>query len=80
MINIYMSPPMGLDIQKTILPPSEWDVRTIVGGRFLGVIEDSDDGFMFTDSFGHLTTFFDGEEMLEVMRWVDRSINERIVH
>ena len=78
MIEIFMTPPLG--DQERFGPRNEWDVRTMVGGQFLGVIEDSDDGFMFTDSFGHLTTFFDGEEMLEVMRWVDRSINERTVH
>ncbi len=80
MIEIFMTPPFG--DQKTVLglPRNDWDVRTIVGGQFLGVIEDSDNGFMFTDCFGHLTTFFDGEEMLEVMRWVDRSVNEKTVH
>lgn len=60
-------------------PINEWDVKTI-DGTFLGVVETCDDGFMYTDSFGHLTTFFEGESIVEVTVWISNSLNKPLMN
>lgn len=81
MINIHTTTPFEIQEQAVRgIPIREWDVRTVIGDNFLGVIEDSDEGYMYTDSFGHLTTFNDGEEMSEVIQWVFDSINQNLVN
>ena len=57
----------------------EWDVKTI-DGTFLGVIEEYEDGYVYTDSFGHLTTFFEGEGLIEVCKWVADSFNKPLIN
>ena len=57
----------------------EWDIKT-VDGTLLGVIEEHEDGYVFTDSFGHLTTFFEGESLMEVTKWVGDEINCSLKH
>lgn len=57
----------------------EWDVKTI-NGTFLGVIEEVDEGYVFTDSFGHGTLFLDGESILEVSKWVGEDFNRPLKH
>lgn len=57
------------------IPPAEWDVKTVETNQLLGVIEVFEDGYMFTDTFGKLTEFLDGEEIMEVFNWVADSFN-----
>ncbi len=71
-IHIIAINPMSLHIR-------EWDVKAI-NGTYLGVVEELDDGFMYTDSFGHTTNFFDGESLTEVRDWVADSINNTTLH
>lgn len=61
------------------VPVNEWDVKTI-DGTFLGVVETSDEGFMYTDTFGHMTVFFDGETLMEVTAWVNESVNQPVLN
>lgn len=62
------------------MPVTEWDARTVIGDTLMGVVESSDVGYMFTDTFGHLTTFEDGEEIHEVFAWVAESLNPTTVN
>jgi len=71
-IHVIAQDQVSLDIQ-------EWDVKTI-NGTLLGVIEEYEDGYVFTDSFGHLTTFFEGESLMDVSRWVGDDINRTLKH
>lgn len=64
---------------QTGLPIQEWDVKTVTG-TFLGVIEEIDKGFIFTDSFGHGNLFLEGESLTEVCRWVGDEINYSLKH
>lgn len=64
---------------QTGLPVQEWDVKTITG-TFLGVIEEFDEGYVFTDSFGHGTTFLEGESILDVSKWVGEDFNRPLKH
>lgn len=71
-VHIMAQDPERLHVQ-------EWNV-TAIDGTFLGVIEEVDDGYMYTDSFRHLTTFFEGESFYEVGNWVADSFNPLVVH
>lgn len=71
-VSIIAVNPMSLHIR-------EWDVRTITG-TYLGVIEEFEAGYMYTDSFGYLQTFFDGEGLAEIQYWVENSFNNTTLH
>lgn len=71
-IHIIANDQLSLHVQ-------EWDVKTM-DGTFLGVIEELDDGYTYTDSFGHLTTFFEGEAIIEVSKWVADSLNKPLMN
>lgn len=59
---------------------SEWDVRTVEGDQFVGVIEkfhgpkDIDElaTYTFTDTFGHMEEF---DSIFEARDYAERSIN-----
>jgi len=67
-IHIIAQDQLSLHIQ-------EWDVKTI-NGTLLGVIEEIDDGYMYTDTFGYMETFFEGEDLYEVRDWIADSVNK----
>lgn len=70
-MQIHLTMPLEAQAQARLgIPPAEWDVKTVKTDQLLGVIEVCDDGYMFTDTFGHLTEFMNGEELLEVYSWV----------
>ena len=70
-----VAPEEKQNLARIGVPVNEWDVKTI-DGTFLGVVESCDEGFMYTDSFKHLTTFFEGESIMEVTVWINDSINQ----
>lgn len=74
MINIHVIAQNQMSLQVR-----EWDIKTI-SGQFLGVIEEIGDGFTYTDSFGHLDSFFEGESLNEVRDWVSDSLNRTLKH
>ena len=64
----------------------EWDVRTVEGGQFIGVIErfqgpldhiDELNIYTFTDTFGHMTEF---NTIYDARDYAERSINPTIVN
>ncbi len=66
-MEIHLTTPLeALARARLGIPLAEWDVKTVQGDQLLGVIEVCDDGHMFTDTFGHMTEFMNGEELLEV--------------
>ncbi len=66
-MEIHLTTPVDAqELARLGVPLAEWDVKTIEGNELLGVIEVCDDGHMFTDTFGHMTEFLNGEELLEV--------------
>lgn len=70
-MQIHLTTPMEAQAQARLgIPPAEWDVKTVETNQLLGVIEVCDDGYMFTDTFGHLTEYMNGEELLEVYNQV----------
>lgn len=70
-MEIHLTTPMEAQAQARLgIPPAEWDVKTVETNQLLGVIEVCDDGYMFTDTFGHLTEYMNGEELLEVYNQV----------
>ncbi len=75
----FVAPEEMQNLARLGVPVNEWDVKTI-NGTFIGVVETCDDGFMYTDSFGHLTTFFDGETLMEVTVWVNESVNQPVLN
>ena len=75
-MQIHLTTPMDAQAQARLgMPLVEWDVKTIESNQLLGVIEVCVDGYMFTDTFGKLTEFLDGEEIMEVFNWVADSFN-----
>lgn len=66
-MQIHLTTPLDAQAQARLgIPPAEWDVKTVETDQLLGVIEVFVDGYMFTDTFGHMTEFMNGEELLEV--------------
>lgn len=80
MINFRLECPKEFEsLARLGVPPVEWDVK-LSDGTFAGVLEIVDDGFMYTDSFRHLTVFFDGESFSEVVEWIALSMNDVTYH
>lgn len=80
MIDLVLTVPEEFELLDRLgVPPREWDVK-MNNGTFIGVIEICDDGFMYTDSFRHLTTFFEGESFNEVVMWIALSMNQVTLH
>lgn len=75
-MQIHLTTPFEAQAQARLgMPPVEWDVKTVETNQLLGVIEVCVDGYMFTDTFGKLTEFLNGEEIVEVFTWVADSFN-----
>ncbi len=75
-MQIHLTTPFeSQELARLGIPLKEWDVKTVENNQLLGVIEVFDDGYMFTDTFGHMTEFLDGEEIPEVFNWVAGSFN-----
>ncbi len=63
----------------------EWDVRTVEGGEFVGVIErfvgpngcTELDAYTFTDTFGHMTEF---DTIYNARDFAEQSINPTVVN
>lgn len=80
MVNLVLTVPEEFKILDRLgVPAREWDIK-LTNGTFVGVIELIDDGYMYTDSFGHLTSFVEGETFGEVVIWVALSMNQLTLH
>lgn len=81
MIDIHIMVP--LDQQKFAragIAPKEWDVMIVGNDELLGVVETFESGYTFTDSFGKMTEFNDGEGVGDVMRWIHNDINSATIN
>ena len=67
-IHLIAQNPMSIHIR-------EWDVRTVYGGTFLGVIEEFDNGYTYTDETGNQFEFVDGENLTDIRDWVSDVLN-----
>lgn len=65
---------------------AEWDVLTVEGGQFIGVIEkfqgpldhiDELNIYTFTDTFGHMTEF---DSIYEARDYAEQSVNPTTVN
>jgi len=72
-IHLIAQNPMSIHIR-------EWDVLTVYGNTFLGVIEEFDNGYMYTDENGHQFEFINGESLIEVRDWVSNVLNYSTRH
>ncbi len=81
MVDIHIVVPKEQQaLARNGITPSEFDVLAVGNDEFLGVIEPTDSGYMFTDSFGHLTVFEAVADVTEVFKAVDDMFNPTSVH
>ncbi len=80
-MEIHLTTPIEAQASARLgAPLSEWDVKTVQGDELLGVIEVCEEGYMYTDSFGRMELFLNGEELTEVYNWVVDSFSNATVN
>jgi len=62
------------------MAPTEFDILIAETDEFVGVIEPTDIGYMFTDTFGHLTMFDDYESVNDVYHCVYEMFNPPVMN
>jgi len=81
MNQIHFTVPENIqNLARLGVPVTEWNVLTVVGDDFMGVIKSTDLGYVFIDVFGFDTSFEDAEDIHEVFAWVAKSLNPTVVN